>query len=180
MNTRPWVSLFLAMNGKREMKRTTMCQMWMVAFMAQRMRHKTGVLSSSACIFVMLFVFVPFCASICGHVQFWLVGNPLGGHRSQPSQVGILPFDVELWHVVMWAFPRTCPISPLTSSRRCGVWLGGFDGWCSLMFHFRSVFESLRDEYRHSENWIDRKSAVSWSRVEKLQGIEEKQGQSGT
>ena len=48
------------------------------------------------------------------------------------------------------------------------------------MFHFRSVFESLRDEYRHPENWIDRKSAVSWSRVEKLQGIEEKQGQSGT
>ena len=30
------------------------------------------------------------------------------------------------------------------------------------------------------ENWIDRKSAFSWSRVEKLQGIEEKQGQSGT
>ena len=33
----------LAMTWKREMKRTIMCQMWMVAFMAQRMRRKTGV-----------------------------------------------------------------------------------------------------------------------------------------
>lgn len=43
------------------------------------------------------------------------------------------------------------------------------------------IFESLRDEYHpHPENWIDRKSAGSWSHVEKLQGLEEKQGQSGT